>query len=327
MKSKQPKTAETTEKNEKPEKKPKQKTREQKISRRYFVLKIAFAVVVILLGISIYSNVDYLIFKYLIAQNYIYTDTLDTIYKQQLGEENFSGNYLKDFDNVVIGIVTQKIRETGGDRYTYLYTPVQLQAQNTATRDEAKQTEIKELTPETVYFRLPNVSKYSLDYVSKNKEKLNGYDNLIIDLQSNHGGEIDVLYKLSDLFLPKGKIIGREVTRLPIFSKTAKTKSDSYASYKNIYILIDGQTASAAEGFTMSLKENLNNVTVVGKQSFGKGIGQITLPLLRGYAVKATVLKVETPLGNSINKVGITPDIEYDKNDIVDYVLNNVIGK
>ncbi|MDR1914631.1 MAG: carboxy- processing protease, partial [Clostridiales bacterium] len=52
-------------------------------------------------------------------------------------------------------------------------------------------------------------------------------------------------------------------------------------------------------------------------KSFGKGIGQVTLPLTDGFAVKATVLLVSGPNDNSIHREGITPDVIYDGEDII----------
>ena len=83
-------------------------------------LMITFIVTTVIfgagLGFVIYSNYDYFVFKILIAGNYIYPDALDVIYKDQLGEENVK-NYYKNFDAAVIGVFTEKIRETNQDWY------------------------------------------------------------------------------------------------------------------------------------------------------------------------------------------------------------------
>jgi carboxyl-terminal processing protease len=89
-----------------------------------------------------------------------------------------------------------------------------------------------------------------------------------------------------------------------------------------LYLLVNSNTASAAEVFTAALRENEGGrggaVSVVGEQTFGKGLIQTLLPLealasedeqagVSGVAV--TVARYETPLRHDINKVGISVDI------------------
>ena len=52
--------------------------------------------------------------------------------------------------------------------------------------------------------------------------------------------------------------------------------------------------------------------TIVGTQSYGKGVVQTTLDLQDGTALKLTTAKYYTPNENDIHGVGITPDVEID---------------
>jgi C-terminal processing protease CtpA/Prc len=45
-------------------------------------------------------------------------------------------------------------------------------------------------------------------------------------------------------------------------------------SFKNILVLVDENSASSAELLALGLKKYLNNVTIIGKPTFGKGVGQ-----------------------------------------------------
>jgi C-terminal processing protease CtpA/Prc len=65
-------------------------------------------------------------------------------------------------------------------------------------------------------------------------------------------------------------------------------------------------------------------VELIGSETFGKGIGQFTLPLRRGYAVKATILQWFTPAGINIQGDGIDPDIEYTGEDIIEFALSRI---
>lgn len=298
----------------------------KKYRRFKAVSVIIILVLASLLGFVLYSNLNYIIFKYLIADHYIYEQTLDELYSVHLNENDVK-NYKARFDELVISVVTEKIRGTNNDRYTYLYTPAQYKLEEETEKAIAMEAEYTHMTKDTVYLKIPNVSKYTKDFIKTNKEELNKYKNIIIDLQSNYGGDLDALYEIADLFLDKGATIGYEQAQTSFFSKEIKAKNKKYFDFEKIVLLQNGETASSAEGFIVSLRENLDNVCVVGTQSFGKGIGQITLPLKNGYAVRATVLLLKTPDGNSIHKIGITPDIIYEESDIVEYSLNDVLAK
>jgi len=291
--------------------------------RRYRFFKYGFFVMLLLAAWLIYSNYNYLVFKFLIAGNYIFTDTLDQLYKDTLGEQNFKG-YFRNFDDVVIGVVSEKIRSYNQDRYTYLYTPQNYQLSKAAEIADAKTAKIEELTPDTVYMILPNISDGTKDFVLSNKETLGKYKNLVLDLRSNYGGLLADFYKMADLFTQRGEILGYEKYRIRLLTHPVKSSGDSYLKFDKIIILQDENTASAAEGLILSLKKNLDNVTTIGAKTFGKGIGQVTIPLLDGFATKATILLVAGPDNNSIHGTGIEPDIPYSGDDIIAEALRQL---
>ena len=74
-------------------------------------------------------------------------------------------------------------------------------------------------------------------------------------------------------------------------------------------VLVDRSTASAAEYFTLALRD-YDKAVVVGETTFGKGIMQSTMPLGDGSAVRLTVAKFYTKSGTEFHGVGITPDVE-----------------
>ena len=83
-------------------------------------------------------------------------------------------------------------------------------------------------------------------------------------------------------------------------------------------VLVNGNTASAAELFTASLKD-FGKAEVIGEQTFGKGIMQNTFELPDGGAVTLTVATYQTTKGESYHGLGITPDVimeeDYEKVD------------
>jgi len=80
-------------------------------------------------------------------------------------------------------------------------------------------------------------------------------------------------------------------------------------------VLINEGSASASEILSGALRDNRDNVTLVGKQSFGKGSVQELVNLSNNTSVKITVAKWLTPNGEQINEVGIAPDVEVDLTD------------
>ena len=92
--------------------------------------------------------------------------------------------------------------------------------------------------------------------------------------------------------------------------------SNDTKNYK-VVVLVNENTASASEIMTAALKEQYG-ATIVGKTTYGKGTVQLTKELSNGGMIKYTTWL--TSKGNSINEVGITPDIEVDLTE--DYLKN-----
>lgn len=293
----------------------------KRYKKRYHVVLCILVVFVVLTGLYLYLNYDYLAFKHFIASSYIYTETLDKIYEKHLGAD-VKGGYFSNFDNVIISIATKEIRSENGDRYTYMYTPQQLTASLEYDRQEAAGSEVKSLNDSTIYLKLTNYTKHTLKFMEENLEALQSRPSIIIDLQGNRGGDIKVMVNISSMFLPKNMVIATDHMRW--FDYVYRSNRNQPLKYDKIIILQDNNTASASENMIAALKDNLDNVELIGSRTFGKGIGQFTLPLRRGYAVKATILKWFTPDGINIHGAGIDPDIEYTGDDIIQYALNRI---
>lgn len=293
----------------------------KKYQRKFRILLSIFILFVGTTGYYLYLSYDYLAFKHFISQNYIYTETLDKLYSNEL-KRDVKGKYFSFFDDVVISVLTKNISAIDGDRYTYLYIPEHYKKYKEEEEAEALQSKLKELDSQTVYLHITNFSIYSRKFLEDNVEEIKKYPNLVIDLRSNYGGDTFAMYSMTDIFLPKGSIISTDKMRF--FSKTFRAKKTNLLSNKNIIILQDRNTASASENFISGLKDNLDNVLLIGNKTFGKGIGQFTLPLRRGFAVKATTMLWYTPNGLNIQGEGIEPDIYYDGNDIVAFALKTI---
>jgi hypothetical protein len=283
-----------------------------KVKRRYRFFQIGFFVLLLGLGVSVWVHYDYWIFRILIAGNYIFTEDLDELYSQHLREENRRG-FQRDFDRVMISVFTEAIRDINQDRYTYLYSPQAHQAQREREQTVGRLASVEALTDDTVYMWVPNISRWSRDYVVSNQKYLSQYNNLVLDLRDNSGGLLADFHRIANLFVPRGAVLGHEETRMSLFTRTITSRGQPSLDFDNIIILQNRRTASAAEGLIQAMRYHLPNVITIGEPTFGKGIGQVTIPLTGGYAVRASVLLVSGPDGENIHRTGVAPDIPGDE--------------
>lgn len=144
------------------------------------------------------------------------------------------------------------------------------------------------------------------------KDKINGFskniDFIVIDVRNNTGGYLSAAYEIADYFVAKGKPIYQLKDKEGKVT-TYKAKSGVLRDFKGISVLINEYSASASEVLTLALKESAN-ATTIGIKSYGKGTVQETDTLSSGAMVKYTTAYWLSPNGNSINTIGISPDIE-----------------
>ncbi len=132
---------------------------------------------------------------------------------------------------------------------------------------------------------------------------------VIIDLRSNPGGFLDTAVEMASFMLPSGQIVVIEEDGAGK-RKELKARGGDILSALPTVVLINEGSASASEILAGALSENRDNVTLIGKKSYGKGSVQELIPVGKDTAVKITVARWLTPEGHQINKAGISPDIE-----------------
>lgn len=137
----------------------------------------------------------------------------------------------------------------------------------------------------------------------------NSVTSLIIDLRDDGGGYLDALKGVLSYYLPENTLI---LQREYSDGTVVKTYTDQgqYTSFGPIVLLVNGNTASAAEAFTLAMKEQRDDVTIVGETTYGKGTVQITKYFDDGSALKYTDSKWMSPEGVWVNGTGIAPDEE-----------------
>ena len=150
----------------------------------------------------------------------------------------------------------------------------------------------------------PDYFKESLVYFNENKT-----EKIILDLRDNPGGLLESLVESSGYLTGKQTILSvRERS-----GKETEYVSENDRIFKgDICILINENSASAAEAMTLALREHIG-AKVVGVKSFGKGIVQTTYNLPDGTGYKLTTSEYFSPKGKSIHLKGVIPDYQIEE--------------
>ena len=138
--------------------------------------------------------------------------------------------------------------------------------------------------------------------------KKKGVKYFVLDLRGNPGGLLPGGVDTASLFLDANKPVVFVVNKSGVVDSQA-TLSDGFDLTTPLTILVDHNTASAAEVMTACLQEN-ERAVVAGEQTFGKGIVQTIRQLDdNNGGVAVTIARYETPKHNNINKKGVTVDV------------------
>lgn len=132
-----------------------------------------------------------------------------------------------------------------------------------------------------------------------------GMEALIVDVRNNPGGLVDSVVEIVDELVPEGLIVYMENS---MGMKTEYSADESYLDIP-LVVLVNGESASASEILAGAVRDR-GVGTLVGTNTYGKGIAQSVFPLGDGSAVKITTSDYYTPSGENIHGKGIMPDIE-----------------
>ena len=142
------------------------------------------------------------------------------------------------------------------------------------------------------------------DMFAELKDK--GMERLVIDLRDNPGGLLTSVCDILREILPEGLI---EYTEDKYGNREEENCDGKHQLDMPLAVLVNENSASASEIFAGAVQDHEVG-TIVGTTTYGKGVVQELRQLSDGSAVKLTVSNYYTPNGNSINKVGIKPDVE-----------------
>lgn len=150
-----------------------------------------------------------------------------------------------------------------------------------------------------------------------------GMKGLVIDIRNNPGGLLDTVVGMLKYMLPDGLIV---------YTEDKQGNRKEYKGQDNdefnlpLAVIVNGNSASASEIFA-GVIQDYGKGTIIGTQTYGKGIVQTVKPLTDGSAIKFTIAKYFTPKGQDIHGKGVTPDmvVEYDTDADVDTQLDAAI--
>lgn len=128
---------------------------------------------------------------------------------------------------------------------------------------------------------------------------------LIIDLRNNGGGIVEEATTIADYIADKGAELLITVDKNGK-EEIEKSKQEPIINMP-IVVLVNENTASASEILAGALKD-LEKATIVGTQTYGKGVIQNFLTMTDGSGIKITSEEYYTPNRTKINKIGIEPN-------------------
>lgn len=171
--------------------------------------------------------------------------------------------------------------------------------------DDGVTYEVKDSSKHIGYIRISTFRKGTTKSFRDAVENLKVEDcnKIIIDVRGNTGGVVEEAFGSADKVLKKAKL-GKIVSK----NKTRVFSSDKKSADVKMVVLVDQDTASAAEIFAAALKAN--GVKVVGTKTYGKGVIQTVFKMKDGSVVKLTTAEYIDPNGKKINEKGIMPNVE-----------------
>jgi len=133
------------------------------------------------------------------------------------------------------------------------------------------------------------------------------FPHIILDLRDNPGGFIEASIEVSKNFL-RNQIIVQLEDRSGLRQRLVAGVNDNNFHFMSTTVLVNQWTASGAEIVAAALDEN--GAVTVGRRTYGKAVGQHSVKLSNGGTSRITSLRLFSPLGNSWQGSGITPEID-----------------
>ena len=129
-----------------------------------------------------------------------------------------------------------------------------------------------------------------------------GATSIMLDLRGNGGGLLSEAVEIVNLFVNKGLTIVQTKGKVANANSTYITKSEPLDLDIPLAVLVNGNTASAAEIVSGSLQD-LDRAVIIGSKTFGKGLVQSPRQLAYNTSFKLTTSKYYIPSGRCIQAI------------------------
>ena len=130
---------------------------------------------------------------------------------------------------------------------------------------------------------------------------------IVVDLRNNPGGLLHAADMLVSAFVPKNSVVALVKGKNGI-SKELTDFTPIIDADIPVVVLVNNGSASASEIVAGALQD-YKRAKIVGTKTYGKGTVQEVLTFQSGEALKITIGEWLTPLGRTIDKIGVQPDI------------------
>ena len=210
-----------------------------------------------------------------------------------------------------LDVVSSKVKGEEGTnvKLTILRNNEEKEFNITRSNIKLKTVSSKMLDNKKAYIKISSFSDGTANEFKEAFEKLKSENptGLVIDLRNNGGGLVSESLDIAETMVEKGKTL--------LITSNKDKKEDIRKSKQNptidipVVVLINQNTASASEILAGILKDDCD-YKIIGTKSYGKGVIQTVYSFSDGSGLKVTTEEYFTPNHNTINKVGIAPDIE-----------------
>lgn len=145
-------------------------------------------------------------------------------------------------------------------------------------------------------------------------EGIQAYDDVnlwMVDLRNNGGGDVYAVTQTLGTFLGEGTQVYLRDSEDQYYRYVSQQES---LTISPAIVLVSPQTASAAEIFSLAIKDKQGGM-VIGSNTYGKGVAQIILTeeqqpeALDGDALRITAYQYYGVNGNTANRIGVVPDL------------------
>lgn len=208
---------------------------------------------------------------------------------------------LKDFElpDLMMKKITSKL-----DKFSHYYSEYDYS-------EEADENAIYTLYSDrkigdVLYLRVRIFNKQTAKAVQGSLERSRPYSAVILDLRGNSGGILNEALKVADFFTDNEIITytaGRNGENVHYY-----TSKDGRLYKGPLAVLVDGETASAAEVLAAGLQDE-SRAVIVGTRTFGKGTIQNVIQMSNGGKLVLTTEQFFTPSGKVIHQNGVQPDV------------------